>query len=69
MDARFYADPETDEPHVYDHQVPGEEAADVLYGSGEDRPGKVPASLSAERVPVGTCELSMCRTPSRIASS
>jgi len=40
MDMRFYVDPETDEPHIYSHQVTEEEVADVLRSLGEDRPGR-----------------------------
>jgi len=38
MDVRFYVDPETDEPHIYGHQV-SEEEVEVLGRPGEDRPG------------------------------
>lgn len=40
MDVRFYVDPETGEPHIYNHQVTEEEAVDVLRDPGEDRPGR-----------------------------
>jgi hypothetical protein len=40
MRLRFYIDPETDEPHVYNHQVAKEEVADVLSNPGEDRRGR-----------------------------
>jgi hypothetical protein len=71
MDVRFYLDPETDEPHIYNHGIADEEVAEALRRSGEDRPrgGMVAASLSVGRLPAGTCELSTCRTPSWIAFS
>ena len=39
MDIRFFHDPETDEPHIYDHGVTEEEVEYVLRHPGEDRPG------------------------------
>src|SRR5262245_50769302 len=38
MDIRFYNDPETDLPHIYDHGVSEDEVSEVLRGSGEDDP-------------------------------
>ncbi len=40
MNVRFYLDPETGEPHTYDHGVTEDEVADVLRNPGEDRPGR-----------------------------
>ena len=40
MKLRFYRDPETDEPHIYGHNVTEDEVAEVLRGPGEDRPGR-----------------------------
>jgi hypothetical protein len=37
---RFYIDPETEEPHIYNHQVAEEEASEVLLNPGEDRRGR-----------------------------
>ncbi len=39
MEIRFYIDPETDQPHIYGHDVSEEEVRDVLLRSGEDRAG------------------------------
>lgn len=39
MDIRFYIDPETGEPHIYNHGITEAEAEDVLLNPGEDRPG------------------------------
>jgi len=36
---RFYIDPETGLPHIYNHDVEEEEVEDVLESPGEDRPG------------------------------
>ncbi len=40
MNIRFYIDPETDLPHIYNHDVKEEEVEDVLDSPGEDRPGR-----------------------------
>jgi len=39
MDVRYFLDPETGEPHIYDHAVTEEEVEFVLRHPGEDRPG------------------------------
>ncbi len=40
VDLRLYLDPETGEPHIYQHGVTEEEVAEVLRKPGEDRPGR-----------------------------
>jgi len=40
MNIRFYRDPETDDPHIYGHEVDEDEVTDVLESPGEDRPGR-----------------------------
>ena len=40
MNIRFYVDPETGAPHVYQHGIDEEEVIDVLSSPGEDRPGR-----------------------------
>jgi Domain of unknown function (DUF4258) len=40
MNVRFYLDPVTGEPHIYNHGVSEEEVEDVLRAPGEDRPGR-----------------------------
>jgi hypothetical protein len=40
MDVRFYVDPESGDPHIYQHDVDEEEVIDVLSSPGEDRPGR-----------------------------
>jgi hypothetical protein len=39
MKIRFYLDPETERPHIYNHGVTEDEVADILLKPGEDRPG------------------------------
>ena len=36
---RFYVDPRTGQPHIYNHNVTEDEVAEVLAASGDDRPG------------------------------
>jgi hypothetical protein len=36
MDVRYFLDPETDQPHIYDHGVTKTEVEQVLRGPGED---------------------------------
>jgi hypothetical protein len=40
MNLRFYLDPETGEPHIYNHGVTEDEVEDILRTPGEDRPGR-----------------------------
>ena len=40
MHVRFYVDPVTGMPHIYNHDVGEDEVIDVLERPGEDRPGK-----------------------------
>lgn len=40
MNIRYYIDPETGQPHIYNHVVAEDEVEDVLMEPGEDRPGK-----------------------------
>ncbi|HEY9680650.1 MAG TPA: DUF4258 domain-containing protein [Oculatellaceae cyanobacterium] len=38
MEIRFYEDPQTGQPHIYNHQVSEEEVFQILLRPGEDRP-------------------------------
>lgn len=40
MKIRYYIDPETKEPHIYNYGVNEDEVEDVLRKSREDRPGR-----------------------------
>jgi len=40
MEFRFFIDPETQQPHIYNHGVTEMEVAQVLRKPGEDREGK-----------------------------
>jgi hypothetical protein len=36
MEVRYYLDPDTGQPHIYDHGVTEQEVEEVLRGRGED---------------------------------
>ena len=40
MEIRFYNDPATGAPHIYEHGVDEDEVSEVLLGPGEDLPAK-----------------------------
>jgi len=40
LDIRFYHDPTTGLPHIYEHGIAEEEVTDFLLGSGEDLAAK-----------------------------
>ena len=40
MSLRFYIDPKTDAPHIYNHDVDESEVESILQNPGEDRPGR-----------------------------
>ena len=46
MDLRFYIDPETDEPHIWEHGVSEDEVAQVLRAPLEDRAGRDGARIA-----------------------
>ena len=40
MEIRFYKDPQTDLPHIYEHGVTEDEVSEILLSGGEDLPAK-----------------------------
>ena len=46
VDARYYIDPDTVEPHIYCHAVTEREVEDVLGRPIEDRPGRESARVA-----------------------
>lgn len=40
MPIRYYIDPETGQPHIYNHDVSESEVEEILQAPGEDRPGQ-----------------------------
>ncbi len=53
MNIRFYIDPETGLPHIYNHGVDEEEVEDVLRGPGEDRPGQEESRVAIGQTTAG----------------
>ncbi|HEX3582601.1 MAG TPA: DUF4258 domain-containing protein [Thermoanaerobaculia bacterium] len=51
MKLRFYIDPKTSEPHIFNHDVDEEEVRGALENAGEDRPGR-----DGSRVAIGRTE-------------
>ncbi len=40
MNIRYYIDPETDQPHIHNHNISEAEVEDILSRPGEDRSGR-----------------------------
>ena len=55
MKIRFYIDPETGLPHIYNHEVREDEVEDVLRRPGEDRPGKENSRIAIGQTKAGRC--------------
>lgn len=55
MEFRYYSDPETGEPHIYEHGVTEEEVEFVLRHPGEDRPGSDNSRQALGQTAGGRC--------------
>jgi hypothetical protein len=55
MDIRFYHDPATGEPHIYNHGVTEDEVEDVLRYPGEDRLGREGSRVAIGQTRTGRC--------------
>jgi hypothetical protein len=55
MNIRFYLDPGTGAPHIYNHGVSEEEVEDVLNRPGEDRPGRDGSRVAIGQTQAGRC--------------
>ena len=53
MNVRFYVDPETGDPHIYEHGIDDEEVIDVLSSPGEDRPGRAGSRVAIGKTRAG----------------
>ena len=53
MKLRFYIDPVTSLPHIYNHQVDEDEVEDVLSRPGEDRPGRPGSRIAVGQTQAG----------------
>jgi hypothetical protein len=70
MEVRYYLNPDSGEPHIYEHGVTEEEVEAVLRRPGEDLPAKDGARQALGQTAAGViCGSFMCLTPIRIASS
>ena len=53
MEIRFYRDPATGEPHIYNHSVTEEEVEAVIRRPGEDRRGREGARVAIGQTRAG----------------
>ena len=53
MRIRFYEDPETGLPHIYEHGITEAEVSQVLHGRGEDLPGRDGSKIRVGRTAAG----------------
>jgi hypothetical protein len=53
MEFRYYLDPDTHQPHIYEHYVNEEEVEQVLRGSGEDLPAQRGARMKLGQTAAG----------------
>jgi hypothetical protein len=53
VDVRYYIDPETEQPHIYRHDVVEQEVEDVLRRPMEDRPGRDGSRVALGRTRAG----------------
>ena len=55
MELRFFIDPETDQPHVFEHGVTEQEVRQVLSRPGEDRAGAEGSRVAIGQTAAGRC--------------
>jgi hypothetical protein len=65
---RFYVDPETDLPHIVNHDVSEREVEEVLNRPGEDRQGREGSRVAIGQTTAGR-HLRVIYVPDRDASS
>jgi hypothetical protein len=53
LNIRYYIDPETKLPHIYEHDVKETEVEEVLSNPGEDRPGREGSRVAIGRMSDG----------------
>ena len=53
MNLRFFVDPATDQPHIYNHDVDESEVQDILEMPAEDRAGRDGARVAIGRTTGG----------------
>jgi hypothetical protein len=55
MEPRFWIDPETDLPHIFDHGVTEDEVRQVLSRTGEEFPGTDRSRIRLGQTNAGRC--------------
>jgi len=53
LNIRYYIDPETELPHIYNHDVNEDEIEDIILQPGEDRPGKEGSRVAIGKTSAG----------------
>ena len=53
MRIRYYIDPKTELPHIYQHSVSEQEVEEVIWHPGEDRPGSEGSRIVIGQTSVG----------------
>ena len=53
MEIRYYIDPESEQPHIYNHDVEEDEVEDILRRPGEDRPGRGTSRIASGKTRSG----------------
>ena len=53
MNVRYYADPSTGQPHIYNHDVGEAEVEEVFANRDEDRPGDRDSRIAIGRTDAG----------------
>ena len=53
MNIRFFVDPATGQPHIYNHDVDEEEVKDVLREPGDDFPGRQDSRIAVGQTDAG----------------
>lgn len=53
MEIRFYEDPETEVPHIYNHDVTEDEVREVLNRADEDFPGRDDSRIALGQTEAG----------------
>jgi hypothetical protein len=62
MELRFWIDPETDLPHVFNHGVTEEEVRQVMARPAEEIPAEIARGFaSVRRWPAAICKWFTCR--------
>lgn len=53
MNIRFFIDPRTNVPHIFEHRASKEEVEEILINPAEDRPGKEGSRVALGRTSAG----------------